>query len=314
VRGISVCRDVSRELGLHLVRSGERPPPPVRTSYTVVERGSKRLRSPEERRALQSGASATAVYELQGELGFTAGEAVTRDLERREPQPELVVVDLRRVLKVDAGGLRLLTAVAADLEAHGGCLVLSAADILDEDTSAAGLEDVLRFRNLDVALEWCEDEVMRRLGVIAPVTEIALDDHQLLADLSAAELGRLVPRLGVVTAEPGSLLVRRGEPAAEVYLVTRGTLSVLAGDAADRRLRTLSAGMTFGEIAYVMRGERTADVRADSDVECRTLPFTLIDEYRDTNPTVHGKLLANMLGVVVSSLEILVAESGHLSS
>jgi CRP-like cAMP-binding protein len=91
-------------------------------------------------------------------------------------------------------------------------------------------------------------------------------------------------------------------------------LSVVAvGDgAADRRLTTLSAGMTFGELAYVSRGARLADVRADSDVECRTLPYAVIDAYRDTNPGLHSKLLSNLLGVVVSSLEVMTAEVGQL--
>jgi glutaminase len=118
VRGIAVCRDVSRELALHLVRPGERPAPPVRTTYTVGERGSKRVRGDAERDAIAAGAAVTAVFELQGELGFTAGEVLTRDLERREPPPDLVVLDLRRVLRVDVGGLRVLTALGAELEAR----------------------------------------------------------------------------------------------------------------------------------------------------------------------------------------------------
>ena len=79
----------------------------------------------------------------------------------------------------------------------------------------------------------------------------------------------------------------------------------------DRRLTTLRA--TFGELAYVSRGIRLADVRADSDVECHTLPYSVIDRYRETNPGLHSKLLANLLGVVVSSLEVVTSEVGYLS-
>jgi glutaminase len=315
VRGVAVCRDVSRELALHLVRPGERPAPPVRMTYTLGKRGSKRVRGDAERRAIAAGADATAVFELQGELGFTAGEALTRDLERREPPPDLVVLDLRRVLRVDVGGLRVLTALGAELDGRSGSLVLASDDVLDENASLGGAPPgALRFANLDLALEWCEDELLRRLGATVPKTEVGVADHQLLAGLSPEELEQVMTELGVVTAEPGSFVVRRGEPAAEVYLVTRGILSVVVGegDVVDRRLTTVSAGMTFGEIAYVSRGVRTADVRADSEVECRTLSFRVIDGFRETNPVLHGKLLTNLLGVVVSSLGVMTSEVGHL--
>jgi glutaminase len=189
--------------------------------------------------------------------------------------------------------------------------------VLEEDASVGGLPPAARrFAHLDLALEWCEDELLRRLGAAVSATEIELADHQLLGGLSPAELEEVVAELGVVTATPGTSVVRRGEPAAEVYLVIRGSLSVVAGegDVVDWRLTTVSAGMTFGEIAYVSRGVRTADVRADSDVECRTLPFGVIDGFRETNPVLHGKLLMNLLGVVVSLLGVMTAEARHLAA
>jgi glutaminase len=317
VRGIAVCRDVSRELALHLVRPGERPAPSLRMAYTVAERGSKRVRGDAERRAIAAGGAATAVFELQGELGFTAGEALTRELEQREPTPDLVVLDLRRVLRLDVGGMRVLTAIGAELAARGGRLALSGADVLDEDPSVGpSPPHTLRFAYLDLALEWCEDELLRRLGAAVSATRIEVADHQLLAGLSPEELEEVMAELGVVIAEAGTFVVRRGEPASEVYLVIRGTLSVVAGEGAvvDRRLTTVSAGMTFGEIAYVSRGVRTADVRADSNVECRTLPFGIIDGFRETNPVLHGKLLKNLLEVVVSYLGVITAEAGHLAA
>ncbi|HWQ00533.1 MAG TPA: glutaminase A [Gaiellaceae bacterium] len=315
VRGIAVCRDISRDLALHLVRPGERQAPPVRASYTLAGRPSKRVRNEAERRAIRSSASSVAVFELQGDLGFSAGEALARDLDGREEPADLVLLDLRRVLRADAGGLRMLNALADQLNQGGGRLVLASDRALEQDEVGDRHPGVvLRFANMDLALEWSEDELLRRLGHSPAATEVPLDEHQLLAGLTAGELDEIAPELGLVTAEPGSLLVRRGEAASEIFLVTRGMLSVVAvGDgAADRRLTTLSAGMTFGELAYVSRGARLADVRADSDVECRTLPYAVIDAYRDTNPGLHSKLLSNLLGVVVSSLEVMTAEVGQL--
>jgi glutaminase len=117
--------------------------------------------------------------------------------------------------------------------------------------------------------------------------------------------------LGTVAAAPGARLVRTGEPATEVFLIMHGTLSVVAGSN-GRRLTTLSAGMTFGELAFVDRGTRSADVRADSEVECRTLAYATLDALADRDPILHGKLLRNILRVVVGTLRVVNAEVEHL--
>jgi CRP-like cAMP-binding protein len=70
--------------------------------------------------------------------------------------------------------------------------------------------------------------------------------------------------------------------------------------------------MTFGEIAYVERGPRSADVRADSEVECRTLSFAMLDALADTDPQLHAKLLHNLIRVVVSRLRSVNAEVAEL--
>jgi CRP-like cAMP-binding protein len=119
----------------------------------------------------------------------------------------------------------------------------------------------------------------------------------------------------MVEVEAGTIVIRTGDPAAEVFLVTRGTLSVLAGGTgtSGRRLSTVSAGMTFGELGYVERGPRTADVRADTDVECTTLPYALLDRLAVTEPRLHGKLLHALARVVVSSLRVANTEVAHLT-
>ena len=60
--------------------------------------------------------------------------------------------------------------------------------------------------------------------------------------------------------------------------------------------------MTFGEIAYIERSTRSADVRADSDVECQTLSFASLDSLISTDPQMHAKLQRNLMRVVVSRL------------
>lgn len=62
-----------------------------------------------------------------------------------------------------------------------------------------------------------------------------------------------------------------------------------------RRLSTLSAGKSFGDLAIIDRGTRTADVRADTAVECRVLTAAAFESLADTDPGVKIILLQNML-------------------
>ena len=313
VRGMAVCRDLSHDLGLHLVRPGERIAPFLRGSYTIGELASKRVRTAGQRAAIRAAASRTAVFELQGELGFSAVEALSRTIVEREDVVDLVVIDLRRVVRADRGGLDFLRALASFLHERGGKLAVAGSEL---DVELELIEaDGLAFDELDRALEWCEEELLDRLGHggLAELAELA--DHELLAGLTSRELERLLPDLGTIGADEGTLLARTGSAASEIFLVLCGSLSVFSTAANGRRhrLATLSAGMTFGELAYVERTSRSAYVQADSRVECRTLRYETLDALAESDPVLHGKLLRNMLRVVVSSLRLANAEVAHLT-
>jgi glutaminase len=309
VRGIAVCRDLSRDLSLHLIAPGSQLAPPIRSSYGVGEIGSKRVRHADEQARLLEGSVRTAVFELQGELNFMSLEAVSRLVTERNPCPELVLLDLRRVSRIDRSGVEFSSALAAFLDERGGQLVFSGAAVLAPAPPAIG------FRDLDAALEWCEEELLFRVRGEGGAGSIPLDAHELLHDLSPSELARLSPKLEAVRAPAGTLIVRAGDPAAEIFLVTGGSLSVFlrAENQPELRLATLTAGMTFGEIAYVERSARSADVRADTDVECRTLAFESLDAFVATDPELHAKLLRNLMRVVVSRLHSSNAEIAELT-
>jgi glutaminase len=306
VRGIGVCRDLSHELALHLVRPGERSATPVRASYPLGARRSKRQRSEAEHAVIREAAPRTAVFELQGELGFLAAEAVSRSIVARD-EIELVVLDLERVHRVDRAGLDFVPALASVLAAGGGRLAVSGGAL-----ESAGRE-LLVFEQLDQALEWCENEVLARAARSEEGAAVRVEEHRLLQGLTAAEIESLLRRLGSVAAEPGTRIVRHGDPADDLFLVTAGKLSVFA-PGGRHRLTTLSAGMTFGELAYVRREPRSADVFADSHVECRSLSFTCLDELAANEPVLYGKLLRNLLEVVAASLRLANDELAQITA
>jgi glutaminase len=76
----------------------------------------------------------------------------------------------------------------------------------------------------------------------------------------------------------------------------RGEVSVLIDVPPSRRKRlaTLSAGMAFGELALLDRSPRSADVHADTAIECAFLPLARFDRMGATHPKITVKLVTNL--------------------
>jgi CRP-like cAMP-binding protein len=79
-----------------------------------------------------------------------------------------------------------------------------------------------------------------------------------------------------------------------------------------KRLSTLSAGMSFGETALIDVGVRSADVRADSIVECFALSRSALAELEARQPALMIHLLRNALRLSHDTAARLTAEVAAL--
>lgn len=118
---------------------------------------------------------------------------------------------------------------------------------------------------------------------------------------SDADLARIVPLLEERTIAPGTIIVREGEPATELFIVRDGTVEVTKrapGASTEQRLTTLGTGETFGEMTLVDRAPRSASVRA---VERTTVAFLRMEELDGaTGQDVAAR--ARMLGNLATDL------------
>ena len=261
VRGLAVFRDLSRSMGLHLVGAAQAHVDPVRTRTTVADRHSKRLRRPDARAQLIVAGRRSLLLELQGDLDFGHVEIVIRSV-LANGTPDAVVLDLRRVERIDARTASLLADLAMTL---GGteqpALAWSAADrhgevldAIDSQLLASGGLPCPRFHELDAAIEWCEDGILGERAFVAPDSVVDLADHQAVRGLDPDQVARMETIMRHRTWVAGELIVQRGTPARELYLITRGELSVtvpLGSGAGTKRLATLTAGMVLGELAFL---------------------------------------------------------------
>jgi CRP-like cAMP-binding protein len=91
----------------------------------------------------------------------------------------------------------------------------------------------------------------------------------LFTGLPTARLKLIAYTKEVVEFAPGEVIVRQGDPADAVYIVTEGEAEVLLHDADGHEmiLATMSRNSLFGETAVISKGRRTATVRARDRVE-----------------------------------------------
>ena len=90
-----------------------------------------------------------------------------------------------------------------------------------------------------------------------------------LADLPATELDELASAMSEVKVETGAKVVTLDDYGTAVYFIERGQCDVLTDS--DEATETLGPGDTFGEIALLLTGQRTATVVARTPMQLLSL-------------------------------------------
>lgn len=325
VRGVAVCKELSRALHLHCLRTARSARSVLRSRNTLAEISSKRLRAENERHILDSFGTRVKVVELQGDLVFAALESVVRALVDAVPSTEIAVVDFKRVTSLAECAPAMMQQLVADYEASGRQIVL--VNLQAQHRFQRALEESLAnsqrwarlvcFEDLDRALEWCENHILARYEPQhGSARTLLLAEHQICRGLHTEDLVVLDQHLKRLQIAPGELILRKGDPADGLYLLLGGQVSVTVTLPSGqlKRLSTLSAGMAFGELAVVDRGTRGADVSADTAVECALLSLESFDLLDAKYPAIKMRLLENLLRQLARTVGRLNQEVRALSS
>jgi glutaminase len=321
VRGVKVCEALSRELGLHFLQPPRVATATVRARYTLAAVRSKRRRTAAERAVLDQHGDAARVYELQGDLRFATIEPVLREIDAAGAALEFLVLDFKRVAHADAPATRLLARVIETAAARGQHVMLTrvrrgdllaglGAEVAPRCARAYGFHT-----QLDLGLEACERGLLQRHAAAPGPEALAhLAQHRLCAGADSGDVAYLATQLEARGYSAGDTLVSAGDPADALFLLMRGQVSVFVHlpQGGDKRLATLSAGMSFGEQALLSSGRRSASVAADTEVECLVLPVARFVALEHTRPRLLACLLRNLLQTSAETVERLTAEVAAL--
>jgi glutaminase len=320
VRGVRVCGDLSEAHGLHMLSVPNLARAAVRVSYDATSVRSKRQRGPQATEALSRLGGRIRVYELQGDLVFSAVESFSRQLLPALASCDLLVIDFKHTGRIGDGGLAMMLDLLPNLRDLDKKVALSGTAQLREPAASAealaGDQQRLRlFPDRDLAMEWCEDQLLAEAAKPVEDHRVPIDDNDLCVGLAGPTVAKLESLSVTVQFREGETLVRAGDAGDSVYLLLRGSVSVtidLPGGG-SARVSTLSAGMVFGEMAMLGEQVRSANVRADSDVECAVLAVDDLVRLGEDDPTMRATLYENIARKLAANLRRANAEVRALS-
>jgi SulP family sulfate permease len=189
---------------------------------------------------------------------------------------------MRHVRSIDYTAVHLFEQMHALLAERGGQLLFSGmpSGILEQRDferylAQMGLvragDGVMISETRDSALEWMEERILEAAGYVRGIEEelLELKDFRLFRELNEAELASLAGCIEELSLRQGEKAFRSGEQGDELFLVRRGILRVLLplGGGKYHHLATICQGGVIGELAFLDRGIRSADVEARVDTD-----------------------------------------------
>jgi glutaminase len=246
-------------------------------------------------KALRSYGDRIRVLELQGPLLFSTFEPVIRELVKQAAYCQHIILNFANVFSVDGVSLRMLRDVRSQLEDAGVALLACHVGRHARALEVAGLGNDALFPSEDAALEFCEDAVLERVmpNHVPDAPPVPLSKCSLFSTCDETELQLLEKRMEHREFGADETIIHTGGTADELFVLTDGTVEVrlLLGNNRYQRLDVFSAGMSFGELAFLDGSPRSADVVTTAPVTCRVIQRALFDELGHEYPALKAKIL-----------------------
>ena len=303
VRGIAVCRQISRDFGLHVFGGTHRPELVINRIVSGAQMPSRRVRSADETALLAKHAALIRNVSLQGEVALDGAELVVRRIAALEDETRFFILDLHRVSHLEPSAARLLHEARTRLAASGRHLVFArvaaAVDVRNALKHHGPNADdrYLSFDSDDLAMEWCENQLLTDMHPGERPPANSLDQFSLFAGLSGAQLECVREMIEELCFKEGECIFESGADNDDrIFLVLSGQLSVLLpiGSGHYQRLSTLGAGASFGEMLLLGYRTRSASVFADSDVACWVLSANRFNALASAAPDIKMQVLENI--------------------
>jgi SulP family sulfate permease len=235
------------------------------------------------------------------------------EIKESENNVRYVILDMKRVSRIDNTGIQILTQISAIFTEKGGHILLSHVHKrhpaweamvfsgLIEDTSEPWI-----FDDTDQALEYCEQIILRGLSHTPEEgVDFPLNEFEFLQTLLPEELVLLQECMVRQAFSKQAIVFDQGDHQGGLYLVLRGTANIIVnieGEDRGTRVGSFAAGTVFGEMSLIDGGPRSATVQAGDDLACYFLGREQFLIFEKEHPSIAIKMLTNCAQLLANRL------------
>ena len=286
-----------------LIFVGQMSRSPIRRVRIGRSVRSKVRRQPRLAALLERHGDRVALVELEGTVFFGSSDAVARRVETLADEgADFILLDLRRVRRIDATGFRVLGQTHDQLRKRGvnvGFTFVTRredAEIEDGLRRTGGVPPASCFETTDEGLESFEEQLLGQLDAGDGGARVwTIQDFASDMDLNEKEAGALSPYLNERHYGTGEVVCGRGDEGDSMFFVSAGSADIVirvSERGRTRRLATVTAGTIFGEMSLLDRQPRSADVVAREPLVCFELTAESFDHLREQHHAIGVELLA----------------------
>lgn len=245
-------------------------------------------------RHLQEHGAKIQIYWLSGHIFFGSAESlferVRSDIANLPPgEASFVILDFEMVSGADTSAILSITKIRDFCLKHKLVFVCASASPSVE----AGLQrggcfkhPKSAFADLNLAMAWCEDQVLASANVNAIGGTAGFENWLKLQLGPQVSLPDLFAYLEVKSTERSEVLYRQGDPADTMDIVAEGALVIdVANERGENvRVRRINTHSVIGEMGFFRHAVRSATVSSDGPVKLFTLSRANFERMRKERP------------------------------
>jgi MFS superfamily sulfate permease-like transporter/CRP-like cAMP-binding protein len=276
----------------------------VRARFTAASQPSRRSYPPRQEQVLRKAREHIVILELEGALFFGSADRLASEVDTLDAGCGFLILDFKRVSTIDESGAVTLQQLAVRLRRRGIELLMAGVGAANKHGQRLRAFGCFReeprhdwFADLDRAVEAAELQTLAQQGTNLDDVEVTLAESGLMRDVDAESCAFVAERMPELHLAAGAMLFRMNDPADCLYVLQRGSITVIGGSsgtAGQRRYLSLSAGMMLGETAMLDGGGRSASAIADTDLVVWQLTQQCLDEIAVIRPALAVQLYRNI--------------------
>ncbi|MDP2301111.1 MAG: SulP family inorganic anion transporter [Ignavibacteria bacterium] len=274
----------------------------IRRKFYGNQKFSKKIRLENEIEILSQEGNKSVILELQGQLFFGTTDQLLTELDSILKKSDYLVLDMKRVLSIDFTAANMLRQIHARIKSRNGFLIFSSVPLALptkqniksylEELGLVETDSLKFFDNLDLSLEWIEDDILSKKKILISQKEesLQLSEIELFRELDEVIINALKLCVDEHSFSANETIFEIGEESRAIYFIRSGIVKIILplADGTSHHLASFGKGGYFGDMSFLDKGTRSANAVAVDDVELYILKRKKFKEVAKSLPELEG--------------------------